>query len=135
MTKKIHCPLCEIAQTDPGKRIIKKNEHAYYIQDAYPVSEGHALIVPFRHVGSFFETTTHERIALFALLHTAKSHIESTTKPDGYNIGINDGVAAGQTIAHLHLHLIPRHKGDVKDPRGGLRWIMPEKADYWSQHE
>ena len=84
-------------------------------------------------VGSFFELRPDERGALWALLDQAKSDLEiGDNKPDGYNIGINDGPAAGQTVPHLHIHLIPRRRGDRSDPRGGVRWIIPERADYWS---
>ena len=103
------------------------------ILDGYPVSPGHSLIIPKRHVGSFFDATPPERAALLALLDKAKELVEETHKPDGYNIGINDGAAAGQTVPHLHIHLIPRYEGDQDDPRGGVRWVMPAKADYWSQ--
>jgi len=88
--------------------------------------------VPVRHVGSFFEVTTDERTAIFDLLAEAKRQLDSEFHPDSYNVGINDGPAAGQTIAHLHIHLIPRYRGDCADPRGGVRWIVPSKADYWS---
>ena len=103
------------------------------MRDGFPVSKGHTLLIPKRHVGSFFEITDEERADLLALLNKAKVVIQEEFNPDGYNIGINDGPAAGQTVPHLHIHLIPRYKGDRYDPRGGVRWIIPEKADYWSQ--
>ena len=103
------------------------------ILDSYPVSPGHSLVIPKRHVGSFFDTTDSERTAVLALLDLAKSRIEQVHNPDGYNIGINDGAAAGQTIAHLHVHVIPRYAGDRPDSRGGVRWVIPEKAEYWSK--
>ena len=103
------------------------------MRDGFPVSKGHTLVIPKRHVGSFFETTDEERADLLVLLNKAKVVIQEEFNPDGYNIGINDGPAAGQTVLHLHMHLIPRYKGDRNDPRGGVRWIIPEKADYWSQ--
>ena len=98
----------------------------------YPVSPGHSLVIPKRHVGSFFEVTQFERAALFALLDRAKELVAHQHQPDGYNIGINDGAAAGQTVPHLHIHLIPRYDGDQPDPRGGVRWVIPQKADYWT---
>jgi len=101
------------------------------VRDAYPVSPGHSLIIPKRHITSWFETSAAEREAIQDLLEKAKSSIESEHNPDGYNIGINDGAAAGQTVPHLHLHLIPRQKNDVIDPRGGIRWVLPNKAKYW----
>ena len=90
------------------------------------------LVIPKRHVGSFFEGTRVERAALLALLDRAKELVDEQYRPDGYNIGINDGAAAGQTVPHLHIHLIPRYDGDQTDPRGGVRWVMPQKADYWT---
>lgn len=84
---------------------------------------------------SFFETTKEEKIALLNGIEQAKALIDKELSPDGYNIGINDGEAAGQTIEHLHIHLIPRYKGDSPDPRGGIRWIFPEKAKYWEDNE
>ena len=123
------CPFCTL----PAHRIIDANEHGIVVRDGFPVSKGHTLIIPKRHVGSFFEITDEERADLLVLLNKAKVVIQEEFNPDGYNIGINDGPAAGQTVPHLHLHLIPRYKGDRNDPRGGVRWIIPEKADYWSQ--
>lgn len=102
------------------------------IRDAYPVSPGHTLIVPRRHVESYFSLDVTERDGLFALLDAAKRQLDREFGPDGYNIGINDGAAAGQTVPHLHIHVIPRYAGDQPDSRGGVRWVIPEKADYWT---
>lgn len=107
------------------------NALAMGIRDAYPISPGHTLIIPRRHTGSFFSLSPEERDAVLALLDEARDSIDAIFKPDGYNIGINDGKAAGQTVPHLHVHLIPRYLGDQADPRGGVRWIFPEKAKYW----
>ena len=123
------CPFCTL----PTERIRGENEHAVWIRDGYPVSAGHSLVIPRRHVGSFFDVTAEERTAMLALLDEAKVAAELDFSPDGFNIGINDGPAAGQTVPHLHLHLIPRFAGDLQDPRGGVRWVIPAKADYWSQ--
>lgn len=101
------------------------------IRDGFPISLGHTLIIPKRHIGSWFEISKDEQSGLMELLERAKAALQNECNPDGYNIGINDGPAAGQTVPHLHLHLIPRYKGDQKDPRGGVRWIIPEKAKYW----
>jgi len=128
---KNHCPFCEITKHDE-KRIIKENDLAFVVHDGFPISEGHTLIIPKRHVVSFFEITNEEHQALMELLVQAQKVLDQEFKPDAYNIGINDGVEAGQTVPHLHIHLIPRYEGDVDDPRGGVRWIMPDKADYWS---
>lgn len=122
------CPFCTL----PSERVVGENEHALWIYDGFPVSNGHSLIIPKRHVGSFFEITQEERLSMFELLDKAKEVLEKIHTPDGFNIGINDGPAAGQTIPHLHLHLIPRYAGDIEDARGGVRWIIPEKANYWS---
>jgi diadenosine tetraphosphate (Ap4A) HIT family hydrolase len=110
-------------------------EHAlaFAARDSYPVSPGHTLIIPRRHVASFFDTTEEERIAMCGLLDEAKAILDRKHKPDGYNIGINGGPAAGQTVMHLHIHLIPRYAGDKPDPRGGVRWILPERAAYWEK--
>lgn len=122
------CPFCTL----PAERIAGENTHAIWIRDGFPVSPGHSLVIPRRHVGSFFEVTEYERAALLALLDQAKEITNTEFQPDGYNIGINDGAAAGQTVPHLHIHLIPRFTGDLPDPRGGVRWVIPAKADYWS---
>jgi diadenosine tetraphosphate (Ap4A) HIT family hydrolase len=121
------CPFCTL----PPERIIDSNDLALVIRDGYPVSPGHTLVIPKRHIGSWFEITPEEQSAMLDLLGRAKAVLEEEFKPDGYNIGINDGPTAGQTVPHLHMHLIPRYKGDLEDPRGGVRWIIPGKAKYW----
>ena len=121
------CPFCNLS----AERIVLANELAAVIRDAFPVSPGHTLIIPKRHVGSFFDVTGDEREEMLALLDSAKLDLDEEFHPDGYNVGINDGAAAGQTVPHLHLHLIPRYAGDSEDPRGGVRWIFPQKAKYW----
>lgn len=123
------CVFCSL----PAERIIDHDDHALVIRDGFPITPGHTLVIPRRHVASFFEVTAEERLAMLALLDRAKSLLDAEFAPAGYNIGINDGPAAGQTVPHLHLHLIPRYAGDRTDPRGGVRWIIPEKADYWSR--
>lgn len=125
------CPFCTL----PAERIVGENAHAVWIRDGFPISPGHSLIIPKRHVGSFFDVTAQERQALLELLDAAKAVADREFSPDGYNVGINDGPAAGQTVPHLHIHLIPRFEGDQADPRGGVRWIIPSKADYWSQRQ
>jgi len=122
------CPFCTL----PDSRILDVTPFGLAIRDGYPISPGHTLVIPKRHVGSFFELNPEEAADLMSLLRSAKNVLQVEFKPDGYNIGINDGAAAGQTVPHLHIHLIPRYKGDSADPRGGVRWIVPEKADYWS---
>ncbi len=122
------CPFCSL----PSERMIDASQHGIVIRDGFPVSPGHTLIISKRHVGSLFDLSIEERIDLLALLDRAKATVEMEFGPDGYNVGINDGAAAGQTIPHLHVHLIPRYAGDQPDPRGGVRWIFPGKADYWN---
>jgi len=122
------CPFCSL----PQDRIIAENDSTVTIRDGYPVSDGHTLVIPKRHVESFFDCNPVEKVAISQALEDAKVALDKEFSPDGYNIGINDGESAGQTIPHLHIHLIPRYKGDTEDPRGGVRWIFPEKARYWS---
>lgn len=123
---------CTFCNPDPSRTILT-NAHALAIADAYPVAPGHALIIPKRHVASFFETTREEQSAMLDLLDKTRHLLLSKRNPDGFNIGINDGTAAGQTVMHLHIHLIPRYQGDMPDPRGGVRWIFPDKAAYWNK--
>ncbi|MBU1691656.1 MAG: HIT family protein [Gammaproteobacteria bacterium] len=129
ISKKLNavCPFCTLT----AERISDADENAVVIRDGYPVSPGHTLIIPRRHVGSYFAATESERKSIHTLLDRAKADLDSEFKPDGYNIGINDGEAAGQTVPHMHLHLIPRYSGDVGDPRGGVRWVIVERARYW----
>ena len=127
MSPSISCPFCTL---DPS-RILIENGLGRVIRDGFPVSPGHTLIIPKRHVGSFFEVTAEERDSLLRLLDEAKTALDTEFHPAGYNIGINDGPSAGQTVSHLHIHLIPRYAGDCPDPRGGIRWIFPDKAKYW----
>ncbi len=121
------CSFCTLA----SGRIIDENSTAIAIRDGYPVSHGHTLLITKRHIGSFFDLTEAERSDILALLNRAKLAVDHEFQPQGYNIGINDGPCAGQTVPHLHVHLIPRYAGDLTDPRGGVRWVLPEKAKYW----
>ena len=123
------CPFCTL----PDERVIDQNDHGLVIRDGFPISPGHTLIIPKRHIGSFFDLKIAERSDLLGLLDKSKTALDKEFNPNGFNIGINDGPAAGQTVPHLHIHLIPRYNGDIADPRGGVRWIIPEKADYWSE--
>lgn len=122
------CPFC----TPDPSRVIVTGPLCIAIEDSYPVSRGHSLIVPTRHAHSFFELSPPEEAAILAMVRQTKTVLDTKYAPEGYNLGINDGAAAGQTIMHVHLHVIPRYRGDRPDPRGGIRWIFPEKADYWS---
>ena len=112
------------------EEIILDNELAWARYDKYPVSPGHLLIITKRHVADFFDTTIEERRALNSLLEECKKMLDREYSPDGYNIGVNCGTAAGQTIMHLHIHLIPRYHGDMDNPRGGVRGVIPEKRIY-----
>ena len=123
------CPFCTL----PSDRLLATRATAVAIRDAFPVSPGHTLVIPKRHVASFFDITDAERADLLALLSSARDDLDREFHPGGYNIGINDGAAAGQTVPHLHIHLIPRYAGDQPDPRGGVRWVIPDKAAYWDQ--
>lgn len=122
------CPFCTL----PQDRIVDQDDLAMVIRDGFPVSPGHTLVIPKRHVASFFELSEAEIQSLMTLLKAAKNTLDKEFNSDSYNIGINDGPQAGQTVPHVHIHLIPRYQGDVQDPRGGVRWLIPEKADYWS---
>jgi diadenosine tetraphosphate (Ap4A) HIT family hydrolase len=110
---------------------VATNDLAVAFLDAFPLSEGHCLLVSRRHEADFLALTQEEHAAIWALLPAVRRHTEAKRAPDGYNLGINIGEAAGQTVAHAHLHVIPRYRGDVRDPRGGIRWIIPAKAQYW----
>ena len=90
-------------------------------------------MIPRKHVVSLFELSTAEQADLWMLVASVREQLQQEFNPDGFNIGVNDGTAAGQTVLHAHVHVIPRYAGDVPDPRGGVRWIIPEKADYWSK--
>jgi diadenosine tetraphosphate (Ap4A) HIT family hydrolase len=103
---------------------------AFALADRYPVAPGHTLVVVRRHVADFFDTTAEEQQALFALLREARSLIDQRQAPQGYNIGVNAGEAAGQTVPHVHVHLIPRYAGDVPDPRGGVRAVIAHRQRY-----
>lgn len=106
------------------------SKHFFIVKDKYPVSEGHLLIVSKELRHDFFDLTSEEKEKLPAMIKQAKSLIEERQSPDGYNIGMNCGQVAGQTVFHFHCHVIPRFKGDVKNPRGGIRNVIPEKGDY-----
>lgn len=123
------CPFC--ARIAAGE-IVAENPWAVAVPDGFPVSPGHTLIVPRRHEADFFRLTDEERAALWALVPAVRAAVEARLRPDGYNIGLNAGDAAGQTVPHAHLHVIPRFRGDAADPRGGVRWVCPARARYWT---
>ncbi len=123
------CPFCQRVQRGD---FLASNDLAVAFLDAYPLNPGHALIVPRRHESDYFALSQAERRAMSLLVDEVRSSIQEQHQPDGYNIGVNAGAAAGQTIEHAHIHVIPRYRGDVEDPRGGIRWVLPENAPYWS---
>ncbi len=120
------CIFCDI----PAAKLIAENSLAVAIYDKFPVNKGHVLIIPRRHFADFFDATSEEITAIYGLLHSTKTMLETELKADGFNVGINVGQAAGQTVMHLHVHLIPRFKGDVENPRGGVRKIKPNLVPY-----
>jgi diadenosine tetraphosphate (Ap4A) HIT family hydrolase len=122
----VKCPFCNPVAED----IIARNDLCYVIWDRFPVSKGHLLIIPFRHVPDFFLLTIEEKQAMVALVDVCKGVIEENFQPAGYNIGINIGAAAGQTVMHCHCHMIPRYAGDVRNARGGIRGVVPGKREY-----
>lgn len=110
-----------------------ENDFAAAFPDGFPIAEGHTLVVPKRHVASLFDLSDEEQEAVWMLVAQVRGGLISELKPDGFNVGLNDGPAAGQTVMHAHVHVIPRRRGDVADPRGGVRWILPTKAQYWGE--
>lgn len=121
------CPFCG---AEAERRSVARSALAFALRDAYPVTPGHTLIIPRRHVADFFALTAEEREACLSLLDKMKATLDREFSPDGYNVGINVGEAAGQTVPHVHIHLIPRYAGDVPDARGGVRGVIPEKQKY-----
>jgi diadenosine tetraphosphate (Ap4A) HIT family hydrolase len=107
-----------------------QHELAYSARDSYPASPGHTVVIPRRHVSSFFDLTPEEVAACMGLIKEEKIRIDEEFNPDGYNVGVNVGPAAGQSIFHVHIHIIPRYKGDVENPQGGIRHVIPKKAYY-----
>lgn len=122
------CPFCQ----PPVERIASEGQLVRVLWDLHPVTPGHMLIVPRRHVARWSEASADEHAALLGELeHARQLALARDAAVDGFNIGWNDGTSAGQTVMHLHLHVIPRRTGDVEDPRGGVRWVMPDRAAYW----
>ena len=122
-------PFCNLEKN----RIHQESEFAVALLDAFPVAEGHTLVIPKRHVARLFDLSEQEQASVWRMVAWVRSSLAEQFGPDGYSVGVNDGVAAGQTIMHAHVHIIPRRFGDVPDPRGGFRWLIPGKAAYWSR--
>ncbi|WP_321322782.1 HIT family protein [Thiomicrorhabdus sp.] len=117
------CPFCD-------SEFYLENATCYARFDLYPVTKGHTLVIPKRHVATWFDMSQQEQIDAINLVQAVKLQLDKDYSPDGYNIGVNCGEAAGQTIAHAHIHVIPRYKGDMSDPKGGVRGVIPEKQKY-----
>ena len=120
------CIFCNIDYSE----VIAENNLFYSRWDKFPVSNGHAEVIPKRHVESFFDLSLDELVKMYDLVKVTKEVIDKKYNPDAYNLGINDGVAAGRTVHHFHMHIIPRYSGDVANPRGGVRHVIPGKGDY-----
>lgn len=124
---KIECPFCF---PEAELELITESATAYAILDKYPVSKGHALIIPKRHVESYFDLTFREQSACTFMMNFVKELLQKKYNPDGFNVGVNIGISAGQTVHHAHVHLIPRYKGDVENPEGGIRGVIPDRRLY-----
>jgi diadenosine tetraphosphate (Ap4A) HIT family hydrolase len=114
----------------PQERVFYRDNLICCLWDAYPVSEGHALVITRRHVATWFDASPEEQAAVMRGVEVARAEISKRHAPDGFNVGINVDAAAGQTVFHLHVHVIPRYWGDVSDPRGGVRYVLPSRANY-----
>lgn len=123
-----NCLFCK--WIDGGRKVVIENENFKVFYDGFPVNKGHLLAVPKRHIKNLFELNQKEWESLRGLLQKSERHLDKKYSPDGFNIGVNIGEAAGQTVFHLHIHLIPRYKGDVKNPRGGIRNIKKALMKY-----
>lgn len=121
------CPFCEL---DGDARIVWSSDTVVAIRDQYPVTEGHTLVIPRGHVASYFDATPEQQAEIWRGVEAVKAELDATLQPDGYNVGFNAGAAAGQTVMHLHVHVIPRRSGDMQDPRGGVRGVIPHKQKY-----
>ena len=123
------CPFCDLIAT--RQDLLADDAACVAFFDAFPLSPGHVLVVPRRHEPDFLALAPHECSAILRMAFDLRAVLESRFHPHGFNLGVNVGAAAGQTVGHAHLHLIPRYRGDVADPRGGIRWMIPERAPYW----
>ena len=121
---------CRFCVRKSGRRIMIEGEYGFAAWDRHPASEGHFLVIPYRHFSDYFDITDEEREELWRLVAEGKKMADEKHNPDGYNIGINVGVWAGQSIPHLHIHVIPRYKGDVENPKGGVRGVIPKNKLY-----
>ncbi len=124
------CIFCQIVRKEKKTEIIAQFNHCFVIKDQYPVSPGHLLIIPYKHTEDWFSSSNEVKGEIVEVLDKLKKLLDIEYHPDGYNIGMNCGKAAGQTVMHLHVHLIPRFKDDMNDPRGGVRGVIPSKQKY-----
>ena len=122
---------CVFCKKSFQKKAFLNSENFFAVFDSYPVNRGHTLIIPYEHIENLWQVGEDKGNELLSFIKKVKSYLDKKFSPDGYNLGINNGSVAGQTIFHLHIHLIPRYAGDQKDPRGGVRKIFPKKAKYW----
>ena len=120
MNENKHCPFCNLEREK-----ILETEMSFAIYDSFPVNEGHALIIPKRHTANYFDLSLDEQKNCIELLNHVKEIVQEKYNPAGFNVGININEAAGQTVPHVHIHLIPRFEGDVEEPRGGVRGVVP----------
>ena len=125
MSARATCPFCERVSSGAAGGL------AVAIDDGFPVAQGHTLVVPRRHCADMFELTAAEFEAVWSVVREVRNELHARLRPDGLTIGVNAGAAAGQTVAHAHVHVIPRFHGDVPDPHGGVRWVIPQRAAYW----
>ncbi|RCK77078.1 MAG: HIT family hydrolase [Anaerolineae bacterium] len=121
---------CVFCSPDAERELLTESASAYAILDKYPVSLGHALVIPKKHISNYFDLSSHSRTALWIMVERVKWLLEERYAPDGFNVGFNVGEAAGQSIPHVHIHIIPRYKGDVENPKGGIRHVIPGKGNY-----
>ena len=120
------CPFC----SPDGTALVYESELVVAFRDRFPVGNGHTLVVPRRHVATYFDATPAEQAAVWLALDVVKRELDRDLHPEGYNVGFNAGAVAGQTVMHAHLHVIPRFSGDTPDPRGGVRGVIPDKQKY-----
>jgi diadenosine tetraphosphate (Ap4A) HIT family hydrolase len=121
---------CRFCLSKPGRRIMIEGKYGFAAWDRHPASEGHFLVIPYRHVADYFDINDEEREELWRLVAEGKKLADEKYNPDGYNVGINVGIWAGQSIPHVHIHVIPRYKGDVENPKGGVRGVIPQNKLY-----
>jgi diadenosine tetraphosphate (Ap4A) HIT family hydrolase len=124
------CPFCRLVER--RDRLIAVRDRAVAFPDGHPLTPGHCLVAPIRHEPDFFELTSDEQDDIWELVWEVRELLMVERKARAFNVGVNVGAAAGQTVRHAHVHLIPRYRGDVPDPRGGVRWVIPDRAPYWN---